>query len=75
MREETFARGPCPGGHPYRAVPARESALHRAVSEQEQFVVNISCFISEDNNRDVCLVVRIVAFLNSVRLRGIFFRR
>ena len=36
-REETFARGSCPGGHPYRTVPARGSALHRAVSEQEYF--------------------------------------
>ena len=33
-REETFARGPCPGGHPYRTVPARGPALHRDVSEQ-----------------------------------------
>ena len=36
-REETFARGSCPGGHPYRTVPARGSALHRAVSEPEYF--------------------------------------
>ena len=37
MREETFVRGPYPRGHPYRTVPARGSALHRAVSEHEYF--------------------------------------
>ena len=33
-------------------------------------MVNIYYFISEDNNRDVCLVVRIVALLDRVRLWG-----
>ena len=35
--KKPFVRGPCSGGRPYRTVPARGSALHRAVSEQEYF--------------------------------------
>ena len=67
-----------------RALPRRASLPHSArkgISPPPSckwtrvLLVNISCFISENNNRDVCLVVRIVALLDRVRLRGIFFRR
>ena len=74
MREETFARGPRPGGHPCRIAPARGPAINRVVSEQRHFDKYIF-FFSENNAQDACFAVRLLALLNRVRLRGIFFRR
>ena len=66
--------GPAPEGVLAAQCPQGGPTLHRAVSESRVLLVNISFFISEDNDQDIYLAVRLVALLNRVRLRGIFFR-